>query len=104
MFQKLFFKKDPLKFPDEPPQQVKRILFLGDWIMTEEYDLVIIGTGAAGVSAATTAVHLGAFHIAVVERGPLWVPVSIPGASRASSSLRWPVITITVDVIILGFL
>jgi mercuric reductase len=40
--------------------------------MTEEYDLVIIGTGAAGVSAATTAVHLGASHIAVVERGPLW--------------------------------
>ena len=40
--------------------------------MTAEYDLVIIGSGAAGVSAATTAVHLGASRIAVVERGPLW--------------------------------
>jgi mercuric reductase len=40
--------------------------------MTGEYDLVIIGTGAAGVAAATTAVHLGASHVAVVERGPLW--------------------------------
>ena len=40
--------------------------------MNAEYDLVIIGTGAAGMSATTTAVHLGASHVAVVERGPLW--------------------------------
>jgi mercuric reductase len=40
--------------------------------MNTEYDLVIIGTGAAGVAAATAAVHLGASRIAVVERGPLW--------------------------------
>ncbi len=40
--------------------------------MTGEYDLVIIGTGAAGVAAATTAVHLGASRVAMVERGPLW--------------------------------
>ena len=45
---------------------------MGDQSMTAEYDLVIIGSGAAGVSAATTAVHLGASRIAVVERGPLW--------------------------------
>ncbi|ABS56022.1 pyridine nucleotide-disulphide oxidoreductase dimerisation region [Methanoregula boonei 6A8] len=40
--------------------------------MNAEYDLVIIGTGAAGVAAATAAVHLGASRVAVVERGPLW--------------------------------
>jgi mercuric reductase len=40
--------------------------------MTDEYDLVIIGTGAAGVAAATTAVNLGASRVAMVERGPLW--------------------------------
>src|SRR5208283_2011410 len=40
--------------------------------MTAEYDLVIIGSGAAGVSAATTAVRFDASRIAVVERGPLW--------------------------------
>lgn len=44
----------------------------GEQSMTGEYDLVIIGTGAAGVSAATTAVHLGASHVALVDRGPLW--------------------------------
>jgi len=36
------------------------------------YDLIVIGSGAAGVSAATTAVHLGAHRVAIVERGPLW--------------------------------
>ena len=36
------------------------------------YDLIIIGTGAAGTSAATRAHHLGATRIAMVERGPLW--------------------------------
>src|SRR5512136_133551 len=36
------------------------------------YDLVIIGTGAAGTSAATRAHRLGAERIAMVERGPLW--------------------------------
>ena len=36
------------------------------------YDLIIIGTGAAGTSAATKAHHLGATRIAMVERGPLW--------------------------------
>ncbi len=40
--------------------------------MAVEYDLIVIGTGAAGVSAATTAVHLDAAHVAVIERGPLW--------------------------------
>ena len=40
--------------------------------MPPVYDLIIIGTGAAGISAATRAHHLGAEHIAMVERGPLW--------------------------------
>ena len=40
--------------------------------MTTDYDLVIIGTGAAGTSAAATAVHMGATRVAMVERGPLW--------------------------------
>ncbi len=38
----------------------------------EPYDLIIIGTGAAGYSAATRARHLGAERIAIVDRGPLW--------------------------------
>jgi len=38
----------------------------------EPYDLIIIGTGAAGYSAATRAHHLGAERMAMVERGPLW--------------------------------
>ncbi len=40
--------------------------------MTSDYDLIIIGTGAAGTSAAAAAVHMGAGRIAMVERGPLW--------------------------------
>ena len=40
--------------------------------MPPVYDLIIIGTGAAGTSAATRAHHLGATRIAMVERGPLW--------------------------------
>ena len=36
------------------------------------YDLVVIGSGAAGATAATTAVHQGASRVAIVERGPLW--------------------------------
>lgn len=36
------------------------------------YDLVVIGSGAAGATAATTAVHLGASRVAIVDRGPLW--------------------------------
>ncbi len=40
--------------------------------MAAPYDLIIIGTGAAGTSAATRAHHLGATRIAMVDRGPLW--------------------------------
>jgi mercuric reductase len=40
--------------------------------MPPAYDLIIIGTGAAGTSAATRAHNLGAERIAMVERGPLW--------------------------------
>jgi mercuric reductase len=40
--------------------------------MEPPYDLIILGTGAAGTSAATRARHLGARRVAVVERGPLW--------------------------------
>jgi mercuric reductase len=40
--------------------------------MEPSYDLIILGTGAAGTSAATRARHLGARRVAVVERGPLW--------------------------------
>ncbi|NTV00198.1 MAG: mercury(II) reductase [Methanoregulaceae archaeon] len=36
------------------------------------YDLVIIGTGAAGTSAAARAVNLGARHVAIVEQGRLF--------------------------------
>jgi mercuric reductase len=38
----------------------------------EPYDLIVIGTGAAGTSAATRAHRLGARRLAMVERGPLW--------------------------------
>lgn len=40
--------------------------------MPPVYDLIILGTGAAGTSAATRAHRLGATRIAMVERGPLW--------------------------------
>jgi mercuric reductase len=36
------------------------------------YDLVVIGSGAAGATAAGTAVHLGASRVAIVERGTPW--------------------------------
>jgi mercuric reductase len=36
------------------------------------HDLVIIGSGAAGQTAASTAVHLGASRVAIVEGGTLW--------------------------------
>lgn len=36
------------------------------------YDLVVIGTGAAGTSAAARAVHLGARRVALVESGRLF--------------------------------
>ncbi|MDD1669459.1 MAG: mercury(II) reductase [Methanomicrobiales archaeon] len=40
--------------------------------MPPVYDLIILGTGAAGTSAATRACRLGATRIAMVDRGPLW--------------------------------
>ena len=40
--------------------------------MEPQYDLIIIGSGAAGTSAATRAYRLGARRVAMVERGPLW--------------------------------
>jgi len=40
--------------------------------MEPSYDLIIIGTGAAGTSAATRARHLGAERVAMVDQGPLW--------------------------------
>jgi len=40
--------------------------------MPGAYDLIILGTGAAGTSAATRARRLGAERVAMVERGPLW--------------------------------
>jgi mercuric reductase len=36
------------------------------------YDLVVIGSGAAGATAATTAIHQGASRVAIVDHGPLW--------------------------------
>jgi mercuric reductase len=41
-------------------------------IIMELYDLVIIGSGATGTSAAVAAVHLGFSRVAIVEQGPLW--------------------------------
>ncbi|MCK9593857.1 MAG: NAD(P)/FAD-dependent oxidoreductase, partial [Methanoregula sp.] len=36
------------------------------------YDLVVIGSGAAGQTAASTAIYLGASRVAIVEKGTLW--------------------------------
>jgi mercuric reductase len=36
------------------------------------YEIVIIGSGTAGASAAIAAVHLGKSRVAMVERGTLW--------------------------------
>jgi len=38
----------------------------------DRYDLVIIGSGAAGTSAAAAAVHFGASRVAIVEGGTMW--------------------------------
>lgn len=37
-----------------------------------DYDLIIIGSGAAGFSAAMRAKNLGVARIAIIERGTLW--------------------------------
>jgi mercuric reductase len=37
-----------------------------------DYDLLVIGSGAAGATAATTAIHQGASRVAIVEQGILW--------------------------------
>lgn len=36
------------------------------------YDLIFIGSGAAGTSAAVAAKHEGASRVAIVEQGPVW--------------------------------
>ena len=41
-------------------------------ICMARYDLIVIGSGATGATAATTAVHKGASRVAIVERGPVW--------------------------------
>ena len=38
----------------------------------DEYDLIIIGSGAAGFSAAVKAKNLGVSRVALIERGTLW--------------------------------
>ena len=38
----------------------------------KNYDVVIIGSGTAGASAAIAAVHLGKSRVVMVERGTLW--------------------------------
>ena len=37
-----------------------------------DYDLLVIGSGAAGATAATTAIHQGALGVAIAEQGILW--------------------------------
>jgi len=41
-------------------------------VVESGYDLVVIGTGAAGTSAAARAVNLGARRVAIVEQGRLF--------------------------------
>jgi mercuric reductase len=43
-----------------------------DMATAQEYDLIIIGSGTAGASAATTAARLGRSRVVMVERGTLW--------------------------------
>jgi mercuric reductase len=38
----------------------------------KNYDIVIIGSGTAGASAAIAAVHLGKSRVVMIERGTLW--------------------------------
>jgi mercuric reductase len=56
------------------PTSVLYRLFIPDngGISLAVYDLVVIGSGAAGATAATTAVHQNASRVAIVEQGPLW--------------------------------
>jgi mercuric reductase len=53
-------------FGDWKVSNRKRSLFVAD------YDLIIIGSGAAGFSAAVKARSLGAARVAIIERGTLW--------------------------------
>jgi mercuric reductase len=41
-------------------------------VLEPEYDLIVIGTGAAGTSAAARAVHLGARRVALIEHDRLF--------------------------------
>jgi mercuric reductase len=50
---------------------MNRIVY-GQDTLKPEYDLIVIGTGAAGSSAAARAVHLGGRHVALVEHGQLF--------------------------------
>jgi pyruvate/2-oxoglutarate dehydrogenase complex dihydrolipoamide dehydrogenase (E3) component len=36
------------------------------------YDLIVIGSGAAGTLAAVAAKHEGASRVVIVEQGPVW--------------------------------
>jgi 3-oxosteroid 1-dehydrogenase len=49
----------------------------------ETFDLVVIGSGAAGLTAALTAAHHGA-KVVVLERGHLW-----GGTSATSGGTIW---------------
>jgi mercuric reductase len=44
----------------------------GWWRQVDEYDFIIIGSGAAGFSAAAKAKNLGTSRVAILERGTLW--------------------------------